>query len=293
MRTLCLIMDSHQAGKTVKAILRGELGLSTHQLARLKRRPKGLLLNGAPVFVTHTVSAGDRLEVEIGDPPAQPIAPVPIPLDVIYEDEDLLILNKSAGMAVHASSLTPNTPTVAGALAFRWGSSFVFHPVNRLDKGTTGLMAVAKNGYVHDRLRRQLHEGLRREYLAVVIGVPAPAAGRIDLPIGREENSLLKRCIRSDGSRAITDYETLQTAGRYSLVRLCPQTGRTHQLRLHMSAIGCPLEGDWLYGEGDSPQIARPALHSYRLCLSHPITGAPLSFTAPLPPDMETLLHTT
>ena len=291
MRTLAFTISREQSGKTVKEVLCRKMGLSSHQLARLKRRPDGILLNGAPAFVTRSVEAGDVLQIEIGDPPAQAIAPLNIPLHVAYEDVDLLILDKSAGMAVHASSLTPDTPTVAGALAARWGERFIFHPVNRLDKGTTGLMAVAKSSYIHDRLRRQLHSGeFYREYLAVARGYLKPPCGRIDLPIGRDESSAIRRCIRPDGDRAATVYETVRRTGRYSLVRLLPQTGRTHQLRLHLASVGHPLEGDWLYGEGDSPLIGRPALHSHVLYLRHPITGEALRFTAPLPPDMESLL---
>ncbi|MBU5627528.1 RluA family pseudouridine synthase [Oscillibacter sp. MSJ-2] len=291
MRALALTIRREQSGKTVKDVLRRELNLSSHQLARLKRRPDGILLNGAPVFVTHPVEAGDVLQIEIGDPPARAIAPLDIPLHVVYEDEDLLILDKSAGMAVHASSLTPDTPTVAGALAGRWEEGFIFHPVNRLDKGTTGLMAVARSGYVHDRLRLQLHSGeFSREYLAVARGHPEPPCGRIDLPIGRDESSAIRRCIRPDGDRAVTVYETLRRTERHSLIRLLPETGRTHQLRLHLASVGHPLEGDWLYGEGDSPLIGRPALHSHVLHLRHPITGEALRFTSPLPPDMESLL---
>ena len=159
MRAITITVSPEQAGRTVKDILRRELDLSTHQLARLKRRETGLLKNGQRAFVTETVAAGDTLQVEIGDEPGGYVQPLDVPISIVYEDEDLAVVDKSAGMAVHFSSLVPETPTVAGALAHRWGPDFVFHPVSRLDKGTTGLMLVAKSGYIHDRLRRQLHTG--------------------------------------------------------------------------------------------------------------------------------------
>ena len=160
-------------------------------------------------------------------------------------------------------------------------------PVSRLDKGTTGLMVIAKSGYVHDLLRRQLHtDAFRREYRGVCLGVPDPPQGTVDLPIGRAEGSAIARQIRSDGDSAVTHYETLETRNGLSLLRLVPETGRTHQLRLHMATLGCPLAGDWLYGTEDPTLIPRPALHSYALELVHPVTGEVLHLTAPLPEDM-------
>ena len=199
-------------------------------------------------------------------------------------------MNKPAGMTAHASNFLPDTPTVAGALAWQRGADFVFHPVNRLDKGTTGLMVVAKSGYIHDRLRYALHtERFCREYRAVCIGCPDPKSGTIDAPIGRDPNSVVGRCVRPDGVRAVTHYEVLGRSNGLSLLRLRPETGRTHQLRVHMASIGCPLAGDWLYGEEDPDLIPRPALHAYALDLDHPVTGEHLSLTAPIPADMARL----
>ncbi|MBR4869860.1 MAG: RluA family pseudouridine synthase, partial [Oscillospiraceae bacterium] len=160
-----------------------------------------------------------------------------------------------------------------------------------LDRGTSGLMLVAKCSYLHDQLRRALHtENLHREYLGIAEGFLSPPVGTIDLPIGRDETSLLRRCIREDGLPALTKYETVQTTHRFSLLRLLPVTGRTHQLRLHLSAMSHSLAGDWLYGTEDRALITRPALHSAFLRFTHPITGESLSFSAPLPADMEALL---
>lgn len=180
--------------------------------------------------------------------------------------------------------------TVAGAVCHYLGQGS-FHCVNRLDRGTTGVMVVAKTGYVHRLCMEQLHSGdFRRTYLAVCSGVPSPAAGSIDLPIGREPDSLLRRRVDPAGLAAHTDYETLWQGPDRALLRLTPGTGRTHQLRLHLSAIGHPLLGDWLYGTEDRTLIPRPALHSHRLELTHPVTRRRLTVTAPLPEDMARLL---
>ena len=167
-----------------------------------------------------------------------------------------------------------------------------FHAVNRLDRGTTGVMAVAKTGFVHARCMTLLHtDGFRRDYRAVCDGLPPRQEGDIDLPLGRAEGSLLKRCPDPHGQAAHTHYEVLSAANGRALLRLTPTTGRTHQLRVHMAAIGCPLTGDWLYGTEDKTLIARPALHSYHLRLTHPVTGAVIDVTAPLPEDMQSLLR--
>lgn len=240
------------------------------------------------------VHTGDVLTVQTGDqrPPRAAPTPGDWPLPIAWEDGHLLVVNKPAGMAVHASSLQPDTPTVAGALAYMRGSDFIFHPVSRLDKGTTGLMVIAKSGYVHDLLRRTLHTGdFYREYRGVCIGCPQPLKGTVDAPIGRDETSLVRRCIRSDGVPAVSHYEVLSVQKNgLSLLKLVPETGRTHQLRLHMAYIGCPLAGDWLYGTEDQALISRPALHSCTLHLTHPVTGETLHLTAPLPEDFQRLV---
>ena len=201
-----------------------------------------------------------------------------------------MVLNKPAGMTAHASNFLPDTPTVAGALAWQRGADFIFHVVNRLDKGTTGLMVVAKSGYVHDRLRRTLHsDGFCREYRAICIGCPVPPSGTIDAPIGRDETSAIRRVVRPDGQYAVSHYEVLSSRNGLSFVKLLPETGRTHQLRVHMASIGHPLAGDWLYGTEDPGLILRPALHSYTLTMTHPVTGELLHFTAPIPADMQAL----
>ena len=291
MRILTLPITPELSGQTVRHLLRQELGLSSSLLKSLKWRENAILLNGSPVTVRAIAREGDVLTADVSDPPAEsPVVPVDYPLDILWEDEDLLILNKPAGITVHSAALTEETVTVAGAVAHYLGCD-TFHPVNRLDRGVTGVMVVAKNGYMHQRCMAILHTGdFRREYRGICDGVPQPPAGTIDLPISRQPGSLLKRSIDPDGLPSRTEYEVLSVSHGRTLLRLTPTTGRTHQLRVHMAAIGHPLTGDWLYGTEDRALIARPALHSYHLRMLHPVTGAVIDATAPLPEDIQRLL---
>lgn len=293
MARLTLTVSSEQSGRTVLSLLRRELGLSTGCVNRLKRVEAGLTCNGLRVFTNAVLQAGDILSVDLnaGETPTQ-IPPVPMDLDIVFEDEHLLVVNKSAPLAVIPSSLVPTEPTLAAGLMAYLGPSAAIHPVNRLDRGTTGLMAVAKSGYIHDQLRRRLHSGdFFRSYLAICVGTPEPPQGTIALPIGRAPGSAIRRQIDPAGQSARTDYRLLRVRSGLSLVALTPLTGRTHQIRVHMAAIGCPLAGDWLYGTEDRGLIPRPALHAVRLAFTHPVTGEHLSFTAPLPGDMKLLLE--
>ena len=293
LETITKTITAEEDGSTVRHILKAGLHFSTHAVARLTRAENGILVNGRHARTVDILHAGDVLQVETGDHRPPKVLPTPgdWPLPIVWEDGHLLVVNKPAGMTAHASNFLPDTPTVAGALAWQRGTDFIFHSVNRLDKGTTGLMVVAKSGYVHDRLRRALHtEGFYREYRAVCLGCPQPLQGTIDAPIGRDETSAVARKIRPDGQSAISHYEVLVPGEALSVAKLVPETGRTHQLRLHMASIGHPLAGDWLYGSEDPALIPRPALHAYALRLIHPVTGEVLSLTAPLPADMRRLV---
>lgn len=293
METITYPIPPEQDGATVRHILRAQLHFSSRAVSRLTRAETGILVNGVRARTVDLLRTGDVLTVETGDhrPPRVPVVPGDWPLPVVWEDGHLLVVNKPAGMTAHASNFLPDTPTVAGALAWQRGTDFLFHPVNRLDKGTTGLMVVAKSGYVHDLLRRALHtERFFREYRGICLGCPRRSQGTIDAPIGRDETSTVRRRIRPDGAPAVSRYQVLERHGDLTLLRLVPETGRTHQLRLHMASIGCPLAGDWLYGTEDPELIPRPALHSYRLRLVHPVTGEVLELTAELPEDMKKLL---
>ena len=289
MARLTLTVSERQAGRTAGSLLKHELGLSTTCVNRLKWSETGLLLDGRRVFTSAVVRAGQVLEADLSkaERPSR-IAPIAMDLHILFEDEHLLVLDKPAPLAVIPSSLSPGEPTLANGLAHYLGEGFAFHPVNRLDRGTTGVMAVAKSGYIHDQLRRKLHSGaFQRRYLALCLGYPQPLQGNISLPIGRAPGSAIRRQVDPRGQAASTDYRVLGTRRGLSLVELTPHTGRTHQIRVHMAALDCPLAGDWLYGTEDRDLIPRPALHAAALALDHPVTGEHLSFTAPLPADMK------
>ena len=286
------VAGEKDAGRELKSVLRRELAMSESLISRVKLLGDGILLNGTRAHTNARIAPGDVISVKIADePPDEPLRAAAYPLDIVFEDDYLLILDKPAGMAVHPGALSRDECTVANALAYHIGGSFVFHPVNRLDRGTTGLMAVAKNAYVHELLKRALHsERFYREYRAVADGTPQPERGTLELPVGRAGGSAIKREVREDGEAARTYYETLSQRDGRAFLRLIPFTGRTHQLRVHMAALGCPLAGDWLYGVEDRELIALPALHSYLLRLAHPVTGESLELTAPLPEDMRRLI---
>ena len=294
MRILTHTVLPEEDGRMVKGILRGSLQLSYTLLKSLKWRENAILLNGQSVHVNAIVHAGDAVSVALSErtPREDLYCENTAAPNIVYEDEDLLVLNKPAGVAMHPKADDAAAPSLAAMLTGYLGEGSVPHFVSRLDKGTSGLLIAAKSGYVHDRLRRALHSSeLRREYRAVAVGQVTPPRGVIDAPIGRADGSIIRRCVREDGLVSRTEYEVLQTTERFTLLRLRPETGRTHQLRVHMAYLGHPLAGDWLYGTEDKTLIARPALHSYELWFTQPITGQELHFTAPIPQDMQRLLE--
>lgn len=210
---------------------------------------------------------------------------------VVYEDDDTLIINKPAPLPTGASARQDGI-TLESVLFARYGlnGGWQFRPVNRLDKGTSGLLAAARTAHAHFGLQRQLHTpAFEREYLALTVGAPAEKSGVIDLPIGREPDSIVKRRIDPEGRPCRTHYAVLGELGGIALVRLRLETGRTHQIRVHMAALGCPVFGDFLYGQEDERLPGRFALHSWRLSCVQPVTGEQLEFTAPLPARMAAL----
>lgn len=294
-RRLEFMVSQAQEGSTVDTLLRRVLCLSGTSVKRAKRTPGGIQLDGVPVFVVSRVYAGQVLSVLVGDTQEDgDVLPIAGTLDIVYEDRDILILNKASGVVVHPS---PDhfDDTIGNFVANYYkktGQVARFRPVNRLDRGTSGLMCVAKHAHAQERLKEQLHTAaFCRSYLAVCEGTPDPLCGVIDLPIGRAAGSILKREVRADGARACTKYEVLAIVGEHTLVQLELDTGRTHQIRVHMARLGCPLTGDFLYGTENPALIGRTALHSARLSLTHPVTGEVLSWSAPLPPDMKRLLE--
>lgn len=277
-------------GKRVEKVLTGRLEVSRGLLSRLKRREKGICVNGQRVYSTYMLRVGDVITADVGDEePPRHLEPVKMELDIAYEDEHLLVLGKPANMPVHPTKDPAERNLEQGLLAYL-PTGIYPHFVSRLDKGTTGLMLVAKSGYGHELMKRRLHtDDFCREYLAVADGIVDPPSDIIDAPIGLVDSSSYRHCVRPDGARSLTEYETLSTVNGRTLLHLLPRTGRTHQLRVHMAYLGFPLTGDWLYGTR-SEEIDRPALHSHRLVFVHPLKGERIECHSPLPPDMERLL---
>ena len=295
VRRVSLTVPPERAGQKVDTLLRKELGLSGTVIRRVKWLEDGILLDGARVFTSCRVEPGQVLTARLSDPERRSgVVPAPGPLDIVYEDGDMLVLNKAPGVLVHPGA-GHFADTIGNFLLDyydRTGVEADFHPVHRLDKGTSGLMVAAKHPHAQEVLKNQLHTAeFRRIYLAVCLGGPAEEAGTVDAPIGMAEGSIVARAVRPDGLPARTHYRILERRGDRALVRLELETGRTHQIRVHMAHLGCPLAGDFLYGTEDKDLIPRPALHSSELTVRQPVTGETLTFTCPLPADMARLME--
>lgn len=284
------LVTKEEEGKAVRDLIRIRFALSATHLRRIKRLEDGITLDGIRVTVADRAKAGQLLACRADDAGQSRVAPCDLPLEILYEDDYFSVINKPAGLPTHPSSFAPDEPSVAGAYLYR-SQSALFHPVNRLDTGTSGIMVVAANGYSHQRLMTLLHTpDFCREYLAVCEGHFETKEGSVSAPIGRKEGSVVEREVRPDGREALTLYRVVRETERRSLVHLTPVTGRTHQLRVHMAHLGHPLTGDFLYGTEDRSLISRPPLHSHRLSLRHPITDQALHWEAPLPEDIQRLL---
>ena len=294
-RRLELTVTPELAGARVDTLLKRRLGLSGTVVRRIKWLEDGILLDGVRVNTRCIPRAGQVLSVRLSDPERRSgVVPASGPLDIVYEDGDLVVVNKAAGVPVHPGP--GHFDDTLGNFLLRHydqeGEEADFHPVHRLDRGTSGLLAVAKHAHAQESLKNQLHTpAFRREYLAVCLGAPEPPAGAVDAPLGPKPGSLVEQMVRPDGKAARTRYETLAVYKDRALLRLELDTGRTHQIRVHMAHLGHPLAGDFLYGTEDRALISRPALHSWKLSLCHPITGETMTFTAPMPADMLGLLQ--
>ena len=284
-RVLTYEITAEQEGTKIGDFLR-TAGYSRHVIIHLKKTENGILLNGEWAYVGQFLKEGDHLEIRIIEfQSSEQIVPAELPLDIVYEDEDLLIINKPADMPIHPS-INNYDNTLANALMWYYqqkGETFVYRCINRLDRDTTGLLIVAKNmlsgGILSDMSKkREIH----REYLAIAEG-KVPQEGVIDAPIARKEESVIERCVDFEkGDRAVTHYWRLDYRNGYSLVRLKLETGRTHQIRVHMKYLGHPLTGDYLYNP-DYRILNHQALHSWKLAFRHPITGAQMQFKADPP----------
>lgn len=259
--------------------LRRECGLSHRQISRLKQIPGGMTVDGKHLRSVDIVNPGDIIRLHMLDRPN--ITPNPaISVLVAFEDADVRFFDKPAGMPIHPSQ-NHRMDTLGNAYAAMFPCE-TFRPVNRLDANTSGLTAAARNAIAAAQLPDRIH----KRYLAVVTGTP-PEEGTINAPLGRTQESIIVRCVRPDGQAAVTHFQTL-SRGTYSLVELWLETGRTHQIRVHMAHIGCPLAGDALYG-GDCSRLNRHALHCYRADYTD-AGGSIHIIGSPLPDDMAALL---
>ena len=292
-RIITYTIDNASTGLRIEQYLRRR-GYSYQNLARLKKMRESILLNGAWTYMRTAVKDDDILTVHIQEPESSPnIPPVKLPLDIVYEDEDIVVVNKPAGMPVHPS-LNNYENSLANGLMYYYqeqGKPFIFRCTNRLDRDTSELTVVAKHMVSSSILSSMgMRHEITREYLAIVRGALKPSEGTIDAPIGRTGSSLIERKIDfENGERAVTHYRVVEEQNGHSLISLILETGRTHQIRVHMKYIGHPLVGDYLYNP-DMEYIDRQALHSHRLSFTHPVTGEKMEFTAPLPADMRKIL---
>jgi 23S rRNA pseudouridine1911/1915/1917 synthase len=280
-------------GKLVREFLK-EQNISRTALTDIKFQGGGIYCNGQFVTVRHVLRAGDRLDVHF--PPEKRSAdmlPEPLPLDVVYEDDYLLVVNKPPFMSTIPSREHPNG-TLANALLYHYDQQQLqttVHIVTRLDRDTSGLLLVAKHRHVHHLLSELQKRGkIKRRYEAICHGELIQDRGTIDAPIGRKSDSIIEREVREDGQRAVTHFHVLQRFSGFTHVSLQLETGRTHQIRVHMAYLGHPLVGDELYG-GQRGELQRQALHSKELSFFHPFFNKECRFVSELPGDMKQLIE--
>ena len=293
-RTINYEITKEYEGLRVEQFLKRH-GYSSQNLAEIKRMPKSILVNDVHYYMRDLLHEGDFLSVCISETKcSEKIPPSEMPLDIVYEDVDIIVINKPAGMPIHPS-MNNYTNSMANGLAWYYAKQnkpFIFRCCNRLDRDTSGLTVVAKHlvsGNILSSMvyRREIH----REYLAIVKGSVTPPSGTICAPLSRKPGTIIERTIDFEhGEHAVTHYQVVDEKNGHSLVSLCLETGRTHQIRIHMKYLGYPLIGDYLYNP-DMEHITRQALHSHKLSFPHPITGKPMEFVAPLPADMNHVLY--
>ncbi|MFB9278933.1 RluA family pseudouridine synthase [Cohnella cellulosilytica] len=297
------VAEAGDEGRSLRDVLRKRIGISRRLMVRLKTSEEGLSVNGQKVWPNHKVAEGDVISLRMEAESSETILPQPMELDIVFEDEHLLVLNKPAGLIVHPTT-GHYLNTLANGVMHYWqekGERIRFRPVHRLDEHTSGLVVVAKHSLAQQQLSAQMAEGtVVKEYRTYVYGRPPAAEGRIDAPIGRQTEDPHRRVVREDGAPSLTFYRVVEAYGDLAAavdVRL--GTGRTHQIRVHMTHIGCPIIGDGYYSEQSWNEselarraaglIERQALHACRLSFRHPVTGEELRLEAALPEDMRLL----
>ncbi len=275
----------------LRDVIKSHFQISHSLLTKLKLQNK-IRVNAQIALTNYRLQAGDQVTVDIELAEENNLEPEYIPLDIVYEDRDLLVINKPPGLAVHPVKGISGG-TLANAVAYYWaqqGKSPLFRPINRLDKNTSGLILIGQSQYAHQAIFRQQKQGtIHREYQALVEGRVQEDRGCINLPIAHLDPRFCARSIDPSGKPAISYYVVLKRYEEFTLLALTLGSGRTHQIRVHLSQAGHPICGDTLYGS-PSPLISRQALHALQLTLKQPRTDAVLHFKAPLPPDMLQLL---
>lgn len=290
-------INKDNSNLTIEKFLKN-LGYSKHLIIHLKNTDMGITIDNQLKYITYILKEGDHLRIKLEEKPSSsPILSTKMDIDIVYEDSDLLVINKTAGIPVHPS-MGNHENTLANGLSYYFHeknpkkNDFVFRCINRLDRDTSGLMIVAKHMLSSCILSDMVkNKKIEREYLAIATG-KVPDSGVIDAPIARAKDSILERVINFEsGAPSITHYRCLEYKNGYSLVSLKLETGRTHQIRVHMKYIGHPLPGDFIYYP-DFTRIKRQALHSHKLSFNHPISNQKLEFAVPLPEDMNKLIQT-
>ena len=276
MRKIHFKISAADNGRRIKDYLR-DFGVSSALLTKLKQTENGITLNGKFARAIDILRQGDILEIAVENKGHMP-APLDIPLDVLYEDEDLIAVNKPPFMPVHESR-NHIGDTLSNAIAAHIEEDTAFRAVYRLDRDTGGIVLIAKNPLAAAKLAGKV----KKDYYAIVKG-EITESGVIDAPIARLDSSIIKRCVSEGGERAVTHYEPIRTKNGLTLLKINLETGRTHQIRVHFSHMGYPLLGDTLYG-GDDERLNRQALHCKDIYFIHPVTGADIHITCPFPDD--------
>jgi 23S rRNA pseudouridine1911/1915/1917 synthase len=295
-----LTVAEGEEGTRLDLFLAGELSVSRSRAQQLLAKGAVTSPDAKKIKASLKVQPDMRFSVAMPEPSPSAIVPQDVPFDVVYEDDHIIVLNKPAGVVVHPGAGRPDGTLVNG-LMYRYpeigliGDAVRPGIVHRLDAGTSGLMVVARSDVAFRRLAEAFQERrVLKEYLGLGVGKLPSREGRVTAPIGRDPHNRLKMCVSLDGREAITDYAVLWTRARYNLLRLRLHTGRTHQIRVHLRALGCPLDGDLLYGPKDPAQHIlkdRVFLHSWHLGFVHPVTGEPMDFRVPLPPELTAALR--